>query len=164
MKRLFPAPFLSLALWGLWLVLNLSLSAGHLLLGALLGFLAPLMFASLRPMPVRISKPGTLIRFVLRVGLEVVHSNLQVARTVWTLKRRPPHSVFVSVPLDMRDAQGLAALAMVCTVIPGTVWSELALDRSILLMHVFDLEDADEEKFIAHFKTTYERPLMEIFQ
>jgi len=29
-------------------------------------------------------------------------------------------------------------------------------------MHVFDLED--EAQFIEHFKTTYERPLMEIFQ
>ncbi|GAB7529831.1 Na+/H+ antiporter subunit E [Pseudomonas sp. 3A(2025)] len=162
MKRLFPAPWFSLALWALWLVLNLSLSAGHILLGALLGFLAPLMFASLRPMPVRISKPGTIVRFILQVGVDVLRSNLQVARSVWTLKSRPPRSAFVSVPLDMRDAQGLAALAMVCTVVPGTVWSELALDRSILLMHVFDLED--EAQFIDHFKHTYERPLMEIFQ
>lgn len=160
MKRFFPAPWFSLALWALWLVLNLSLSAGHILLGALLGFLAPLMFASLRPMPVRISKPGTIVRFVLRVGVDVVWSNLQVARSVWSLK--PPRSAFVSVPLEMRDAQGLAALAMVCTVVPGTVWSELALDRSILLMHVFDLDD--EAQFIEHFKRTYERPLMEIFQ
>ncbi|WP_295470171.1 Na+/H+ antiporter subunit E [uncultured Pseudomonas sp.] len=162
MKRLFPAPLLSLALWGLWLVLNLSLSAGHILLGGLLGFLAPLMFASLRPMPVRLSKPGTIVRFIFNVGIDVVLSNLQVARTVWTLKRRPPRSAFVRIPLEMRDAHGLAALAMVCTVIPGTVWSELALDRSILLMHVFDLED--EARFIEHFKSTYERPLMEIFQ
>lgn len=162
MKRFFPAPWFSLALWALWLVLNLSLSAGHILLGALLGFLAPLMFASLRPMPVRISKPGTIVRFILRVGVDVLRSNLQVARSVWTLKSRPPRSAFVSVPLEMRDAQGLAALAMVCTVVPGTVWSELALDRSILLMHVFDLED--EAQFIEHFKHTYERPLMEIFQ
>jgi len=29
-------------------------------------------------------------------------------------------------------------------------------------MHVFDLED--EAAFIAHFKATYERPLMEIFE
>ncbi|WNW10885.1 Na+/H+ antiporter subunit E [Pseudomonas sp. DTU_2021_1001937_2_SI_NGA_ILE_001] len=162
MKRLFPAPLLSLALWGLWLVLNLSLSAGHILLGALLGFLAPLMFASLRPMPVRVRKPGTIVRLIFNVGIDVVASNLQVARSVWTLKRRPPRSAFVRIPLDMRDAHGLAALAMVCTVVPGTVWSELALDRSILLMHVFDLED--EARFIEHFKSTYERPLMEIFQ
>ena len=47
MKRLFPAPWLSLALWALWLLLNLSLSAGNLLLGAALAILAPLMFAPL---------------------------------------------------------------------------------------------------------------------
>ena len=51
---------------------------------------------------------------------------------------------------------------MITTVVPGTVWSELALDRSVLLLHVFDLED--EAAFIEHFKHTYERPLMEIFE
>jgi multicomponent K+:H+ antiporter subunit E len=51
---------------------------------------------------------------------------------------------------------------MITTVVPGTVWSELALDRSVLLLHVFDLDD--EAAFIEHFKDTYERPLMEIFE
>jgi hypothetical protein len=36
MKRVFPAPWLSLALWVLWLTLNLSVSPGNLLLGAIL--------------------------------------------------------------------------------------------------------------------------------
>ncbi|KTB64098.1 Na+/H+ antiporter subunit E [Pseudomonas syringae] len=162
MKRLFPAPWLSLALWVLWLVLNLSLSPGHLLLGALLGFLAPLLMAPLRPLPVRIRKPGTILKFFWLVGRDVVVSNLQVGLSIWRLKRRPPRSAFVRIPLDLHDAHGLAALAIVTTVVPGTVWSELALDRSVLLMHVFDLQD--EAQFIEHFKTTYERPLMEIFQ
>ena len=61
MKRLFPAPWLSLALWALWLLLNLSLSAGNLLLGAALGFLGPLMMAPLRPLPIRIRRPGVII-------------------------------------------------------------------------------------------------------
>ncbi|SFI53224.1 multisubunit potassium/proton antiporter, PhaE subunit [Pseudomonas syringae] len=162
MKRLFPAPLLSLALWLLWLVLNLSISAGHLLLGAMLGFLAPLLMAPLRPLPVRIRKPGTILKFLWRVGRDVVVSNVQVGLSVWRLESRPPRSAFVRIPLDLHNAHGLAALAMVTTVVPGTVWSELALDRSVLLMHVFDLED--EAQFIEHFKTTYERPLMEIFQ
>src|SRR5690349_18079707 len=54
MKRLFPAPLLSLAVWLLWLLLNLSISPGNLLLGAVLGFCAPLMMRRLRPLPVRI--------------------------------------------------------------------------------------------------------------
>lgn len=162
MKRLFPAPWLSLALWLLWLLLNLSLSAGHLLLGAALGFLAPLMMRPLRPRPIRIRRPWVVLRLFLLVGRDVLASNLAVAWGVLNAGRRPPRSRFIKVPLDLRDANGLAALSMITTVVPGTVWSELALDRSILLMHVFDLQD--EASFIAHFKATYERPLMEIFE
>ena len=162
MKRLFPAPWLSLALWLLWLVLNVSVSAGHLLLGAALGFLAPLLMRPLRPRPIRIRRPWVVLRLFLLVGRDVLVSNVAVAWGVLNAGRRPPHSRFIKVPLDLHDANGLAALSMITTVIPGTVWSELALDRSILLMHVFDLQD--EASFIAHFKATYERPLMEIFQ
>ncbi|WP_397456962.1 Na+/H+ antiporter subunit E [Pseudomonas versuta] len=162
MKRLFPAPWLSLALWLLWLVLNLSLSAGNLLLGAVLGFLAPLMFAPLRPLPIRIHRPGVIIKLFFMVGRDVVASNIAVARGVLRAGKNPPRSRFVKIPLDLRDANGLAALSMITTVVPGTIWSELALDRSVLLLHVFDLDD--EAQFIEHFKTAYERPLMEIFE
>jgi len=162
MKRLFPAPWLSLALWLLWLVLNLSVSPGHLLLGAALGFLAPLMMRPLRPRPIRIRRPWVVLRLFLLVGRDVLVSNLAVAWGVLNAGRHPLRPQFIKVPLDLHDANGLAALSMITTVIPGTVWSELALDRSILLMHVFDLQD--EASFIAHFKATYERPLMEIFQ
>lgn len=162
MKRYFPGPWFSVALAVLWLVLNLSLSPGNILLAILLGFLAPLLMAPLRPLPVSIRNPGVILRLFLLVGRDVVVSNLAVAWTVWNAGRRPPRSAFVKVPLDLRDANGLAALSMITTVVPGTVWSELALDRSVLLMHVFDLED--EAQFIEHFKRTYERPLMEIFE
>ncbi|VEF10577.1 K(+)/H(+) antiporter subunit E [Pseudomonas fluorescens] len=162
MKRLFPAPWLSLALWVLWLTLNLSVSPGNLLLGAALGFAAPLMMRKLRPKRARIRRPGTIMKLFLLVGRDVVMSNLIVAWGVLNAGRRPPRSHFVKVPLELRDAHGLATLAMICTVVPGTVWSELALDRSILLLHVWDLHD--EAQFIEHFKTTYERPLMEIFE
>lgn len=162
MKRLLPAPWLSLSLWLLWLLLNQSLSAGNLLLGALLGFITPILTAPLRPLPVRIGKPGVMFKLLLQVGRDVIASNLAVGWSVWNAGRRPPRSAFVKVPLDLRDANGLAALSMIATVVPGTVWSELALDRSVLLMHVFDLQD--ETRFIEHFKRCYERPLMEIFQ
>ena len=162
MKRLFPAPWLSLALWLLWLVLNLSLSAGNLLLGAALGFLAPLMFAPLRPLPIHIRRPGVVIKLFFVVGRDVVASHIAVARGVLMAGKKPPRSRFIKIPLDLRDANGLAALSMITTVVPGTIWSELALDRSVLLLHVFDLDD--EAQFIQHFKATYERPLMEIFE
>ena len=66
------------------------------------------------------------------------------------------------MPLDLRDAHALAALSMITAVVPGTVWCEVAPDRSTLLLHVFDLDD--EALFIAHYKARYEHPLQEIFE
>ena len=70
--------------------------------------------------------------------------------------------MFVHIPLELRDANGLAALAIITTVVPGTVWSELAMDRSMLLLHLFDVED--EQEYVQYFKQRYEKPLMEIFE
>ena len=89
-------------------------------------------------------------------------SNFEVAWGVVAWRWRRPRSRFVVIPLELRDPLGLAALAMVTTVVPGTVWSELALDRSALLLHVWDVDD--ESAFVARFKARYEKPLREIFE
>ena len=85
-----------------------------------------------------------------------------VAWGVLAWRWRRPRARFVIVPLDLRDPHGLAALAMVTTVVPGTVWSEIALDCSALLLHVWDVED--EAAFVTSFKARYEAPLREIFE
>jgi multicomponent K+:H+ antiporter subunit E len=160
MKRFFPAPLLSDALWAMWLGLNDSLAPAHLLLGALLGWAVPWLTASLRPAGPAAKRPRVLARLVLRVGRDVIVSGLSVGRGVTT--QRAPRGAFVRVPLDLRDPHALAALAIITTVIPGTVWCELAPDRSAVLLHVF--EPAGEAEFIAHYKSAYERPLLEIFE
>ena len=121
MKRLFPAPWLSLALWLLWLVLNLSVSPGNLLLGAMLGFVAPLIMKPLRPLPIRIRRPGVIVRLFFLVGRDVLVSNLAVAWGVLNAGRRAPRARFIKVQLDLGDDNGLSALSMITTVIPGTV-------------------------------------------
>ncbi|WP_332827929.1 Na+/H+ antiporter subunit E [Ramlibacter sp.] len=162
MNRWFPSPFLSVALWALWLLLNDSLAPAHLLLGAFVGWLAPVLIAPLKPRGPSVHRPVVLARLVLRVGRDVVLSALEVAGGILRSARTPPRGAFVSVPLDLRDPHGLAALAIITAVVPGTVWSELAADGSTLLIHVFDLED--EAAFIAHYKGRYELPLKEIFE
>ena len=162
MKRVLPSPYLSLALFGLWLVLNQSTSAGHLLLGALLAFVGPLWTASLRPSPARLRSLPLAIRLTFAVGRDVIASNLSVAASIWRSERRPLRPVFVRIPLALRDPNGLAALAIITTVVPGTVWSELAMDRSALLLHLFEVED--EQAYIDFYKQRYEKPLMEIFE
>lgn len=162
MKRLLPSPWLSLGLLGGWLLLTRSFSVGQVLLGVAVAVVMPLLMAPLRPRPGPLRRWGLLVWLILRVGAEVVRSALQVAAGVLRAKSHPPRGTFVVIPLDLRDAHALAALAIISAVIPGTVWSELAPDRSALLMHVFDLQD--EAAFIQHFKTDYEQPLKEIFE
>lgn len=162
MRRLLPSPWLSLGLLGGWLLLTRSYSVGQLLMGVVVAVAMPLLMAPLRPRPGPLRRWGLLLRLVLRVGRDVLLSATQVAAGVWRSKRHPPRGSFVVVPLDLRDLHGLAALTMITAVVPGTVWSELAPDRSALLIHVFDL--ADEASFIQHFKADYELPLREIFE
>lgn len=162
MKRLLPAPLLSVALFLLWLLLNRSLATAQLLLALLLALAIPLLLAGLRPMPVRIRRPGAVLRLMLAVVLDTTRSNFAVARLLLRPGARRHPSGFVHIPLTLRDPNGLAVLAMIVCLTPGTAWAELSLDRSMLLLHVLELDDA--EAIAADIKQRYERPLMEIFE
>ena len=162
LRRLVRAPLLTLALLGLWLLLNRSLSAGHFVLGTVLGLAIPLLTAGLRPLPVRVRKPGTVLRLAFTVMVDTTRSNIAVARLLLApgTRRHPPG--FVHVPLDVRDPNALAVLAMIVCLTPGSAWAELSLDRSMLMVHLLELDDAAAAA--ADIKQRYERPLMEIFE
>lgn len=162
LAKLLPSPLTSVALLALWLVLARSTSIGQVLLGLVIAFAAPILSSNMRPDRVQVCRPLVVVRFILRVGYDVLLSNFEVAWGVVRWRWRRPQSKFVVVPLDLRDPLGLAALSMVATVVPGTVWSELALDRSALLVHVWDV--SEDGAFIARFKARYETPLREIFE
>ena len=151
---------LSAALFAMWLLLNDSLSPGHLLIAAIVAVAMPLLAAPLRPTPVRVRRPLVLLRLIGAVAHDVVQSSLHVAAGV--LRSRAPRSAFVTIPLELRDAHALASLAVITTVVPGTVWSELAADRSAVRLHVYDVADA--AAFVTYYKQRYEQPLMQIFE
>jgi len=155
-------PLLSAALLALWVALAREASPGQLILGVGLALAVPLMTASLRTTTARVRRPAVVVRFILTVGYDVLVSNLEVARGVIGWRWRSSRARFVVIPLELRDSSGLAALSMVTTIVPGTVWSELALDRSAVMLHVWDVDD--EAAFVARFKARYEKPLREIFE
>ena len=161
-KRLLPTPMLSVALFVLWLLLNQSLSAGHLFLALVLSVAVPLLTAGLRPLPVRIRRPGTIARLMLRVAADSLQSNAGVIRLLLLPGPRRHPSGFVHVPLTVRDPNALAVLATIVCITPGTAWAELSLDRSVLLLHVLEVDD--EAAIVAYVQRAYERPLMEIFE
>jgi multicomponent K+:H+ antiporter subunit E len=161
-QRIVPAPLLSASLVGMWLVLARSTSLGQIVLALSLGLVVPHLTRELLPAGVRVRRPLLVVRFIGRVGYDVLASNFVVAWGLVTWRWARPRARFVIIPLELRDPSGLAALAMITTVVPGTVWSELALDRSQLMLHVWDV--GDEEAFVARFKARYEQPLREIFE
>ncbi|AVQ81327.1 MULTISPECIES: Na+/H+ antiporter subunit E [Variovorax] len=162
MKRLLPSPPLSFALFVVWLLLNQSLEASTLVSAVILAIAVPLLTESLRPAAVRMRRPGVALRLSFLVTFDMLKSAYDVARLLLTRRTSGIASKFVQIPLDMRDPNGLAVLAMIMCLTPGTAWGEVSFDRSTLLIHVFDLDD--EAAFIAMIKQRYERPLMEIFE
>lgn len=161
LKRLFPHPWLSLVLLVCWLLLMNDLSAGNILLGAVLGYaIAFAVGEGLWLQPVHFGRPWLLVRLALHVLYDIVVANAEVALLVLgrTRKLRP---AFIEVPLDSTHEIALTALISIVSLSPGTLCAELSDDRTRLIVHVLDLDD--EAAIVAQIKTRYEAPLMEIF-
>ncbi len=147
----------------MWLLLVDRVTFGQLLLGLVVSMTMTFGFRSVRPLIPRLRHPGSALRLIGRVFIDIVRSNYAVARIVLGLTGgREIHSAFVDVPLDMRDPHGLAVLAAIVTSTPGTVWANLSVDGTTLTLHVLDLRD--ESAWIDTIKQRYEKLLMEIFE
>jgi len=161
MKRWLPSPLMSAFLLMLWLMLNQSIEPAHLLLGALLAIAIPRLVAPLRPTPVRVSRPLTIVRLTVYALIEILRSCFNVC-TLILFGRGRLNSQFIRIPLDLRDHHGLAVLACIINSTPGTVWVEIIPGSHDLALHVFDLHDADW--WVNMIKTRLERPLIDIFE
>ena len=164
MKRLLPAPLLSLLLFATWLLMNESLSVGNLLLAAAFAVVLPWFTERYRVDKPRIKAWGTVLRLGLVVLRDILMSNIDVARRVLG-PESAIQSRFVWVPLSIRDPHGIVALAGIITMTPGTLSSDLSPDRQHLLVHALHCpDDAAEAALVADIKARYEAPLMEIFE
>jgi multicomponent K+:H+ antiporter subunit E len=161
MSRLLPYPLLATSLLVMWILLN-GLSAGHIVLGAIIGIAASWAMTALQPAKPRLRRWGQIPALFITVMGDIVRSNIAVAGIVLRGRRGQRTSGFVSIPLELRDPTGLAVLACIITSTPGTAWIEYRSATGVLLLHVLDL--AEEQEWIDLIKGRYERPLMEIFE
>lgn len=160
MRRLYFL-LLPLFLFVLWLVLNESLSAGQIALGAALALWFTWAASRLRPLHAKPRRLWKAIPLVLRVTADIIRSNVAVAKLILNPRPNDFSPGFIKIPLTMRDPHGLAILACIVTYTPGTVWVELTDDHRLKL-HVLDLQN--EEDWMRLVQDRYERPLMEIFE
>ncbi|MDH4982963.1 Na+/H+ antiporter subunit E [Hyphomicrobium sp. D-2] len=160
-RRVLPYPLLSAFLLIMWLLLNQSLSAGHLILGSIIGVAGGLAISSLQIPSGQVRNLHLLVQFAFIVLYDIIRSNIAVTRIVLT-PGRVAKSGFLYVKLDIRNEYALAILACVVTSTPGTVWVNFDSAKGELLLHVLDLVDEDEWTDL--IKNRYERLLKEIFE
>jgi multicomponent K+:H+ antiporter subunit E len=161
MKR-FPI-VLTIGLVVMWLLLNDTLAPGQILLGGIVAVATVYVFRGARPLLPRLRRPLVIVQLIFRVLIDIVRSNVAVARVILGLAgNRQVRSAFLEIPLDLRDPHGLAVLAAIVTSTPGTVWVGISPDDSTLTLHVLDLQD--EKQWIRTIKSRYERLLLEIFE
>jgi multicomponent K+:H+ antiporter subunit E len=146
----------------LWLLLNNTLELSEVLLGMGVAVATVITFRDFRPVKPTLRHPLTLARLVVHVVLDIVQSNLAVARLILGFAGpRTARSAFVQIPLKLRDPHGLAVLATIVTSTPGTVWAGLA-ENGTLTLHVLNVQD--ESALVRFIQDRYEKPLREIFE
>lgn len=161
MARLLPYPILAASLLVMWLLLN-GLSLGQVVLGTVIALLASRTMAALQPSKPHLRRWHRIPQLILRVLVDLTHSNIAVAAIILRGNRKPRRAGFVMIPLQLRDRTGLAVLACIITSTPGTAWIEYHSGSSRLLIHVLDL--VDEQEIIDQIKQRYESLLLEIFE
>ena len=161
MSLLLPYPIASASFLAFWLLLNQSLSLGHLLLGAASGLIGGWSLAALKQPKARPRRLATMVRLAGLVFADIVRSNIAVGCIILGLEQRGYTSGFVEIPLELRDPYGLAILACIITSTPGTLWVEFDAATATLTIHVLDL--IDKTTWVRTIKARYERALLEIF-
>jgi multicomponent K+:H+ antiporter subunit E len=161
MRRLLPHPLLTVTLAVLWLLLVNQLSAGHLVLGALLGWLIPFAASPFWPEQIRIRHPLTLLHYLGVLVIDIVRGSFHVA---YLILRGPARlrPTFVEVPLALRTDLAISLMANTISLTPGTVSVLLSADKRTLTVHTLDTGDA--AAVVAKIKQRYEAPLQKIFE
>ena len=160
MKRWLAHPLLIVTLLLAWLVLQQSLAVSTILVGLIIGLGLSRLWTQLDAPRVRLRHVGKLLILGFRVVVDIIFSNLAVARLIVT--RRPHTSAFVAIELEVEQPAALAVLACIITATPGTIWVSHDSHLHRLTIHVLDI--ATREQLVRNIKQRYEPPLREVFQ
>lgn len=160
MKRFLPSLPLSVAVFVLWLLLVADFSIGQMVFALVLAVALPLLAGLLEPERAQFGRVIVTLKLAVVVLWDMLLSNIEVARRILGPEKAITPG-FLWVPLELTNIHGITALASIITLTPGTLSAELTADRRHLLVHCFNLKDA--ERTVATIKRRYEAPLKEIF-
>ena len=152
-----PGVFVVLAL--AWVAVTGEVSLGNLLEGAVLAALLLALLRFRRGRGFRLSKAPKALGLLLYFLKELLLANAAVARSVLS----PASSLtpgIVAVPLDLTSDAGIATLANLITLTPGTLSIDVSEDRRTLFVHA--LHVGDSETFRREVKEGFERRVKEV--
>lgn len=162
LRKLFPHPGLSALLVVVWMLLLNNFTVGGLLLGALLGTLIPLLTAAYWPNRPQIRLGWPVVEYLVVVLGDIIVANFEVARLILFRRSKDLRSRWLVIPLELRSAEAITALAGTISLTPGTVTADIAADGRSLLVHMLDVDDADAA--VLRIKSRYEARLLRIFR
>ena len=161
MKRMLPQPFMSLLIFGLWLILAEAPGTGQIFIAVALGLILPVVTRRFWPDPPRLHSPLAGLWLIGVVLSDILLASVEVARQV-VGPVRSLHPDFLEVPLDIDDAFVATVLGSIVSLTPGTVSVDIDHARRVLLVHALHVEDASAA--VARIKSRYEAPLRRIFR
>lgn len=161
MTKLLPSPLLSLFLLLFWLLLQNSVSAGHIILGTILAIIIPLLTVRGLDFRAKLYRPFRIVEYLILLMIDIVQSNLDIAIII-LLPSRNIQPALIEYPLDIQGEIPITVLAGTITLTPGTVSAELNHDGTKLLIHALNVKDHDQ--MIRDIKQRYELRLKEIFK
>lgn len=172
MKRWLPYPMLSAALGLLWLTLNNTVAAGHLVLALAMGLVVPWLAGPVLSQGAQAHRrpPGRRLRLGLRLAVtvlgDILVSNLAVARLILSAREGSLAPTLVTIDLRLTTPGAIAALAGIVTLTPGTLSADIieadAGGVHRLLVHALDAPDPDA--LVAEIRSRYEEPLLEMLR
>lgn len=160
-RRLFPHPWMTVALALVWMMLVNRFAWGSLVFAIMIGIAVPLLTAPYWPGRARPRHPFKMMRYVLLVLYDIIVANIHVARIVLFMPNRDLRPAWIVVPLSVTTPEAVTLLAGTITLTPGTVSADLSQDGRALLVHCLHAPDPDA--IVADIKARYEAPLKEIF-
>ncbi len=161
MKKLIPHPGLSALLLIIWLLVNNTISPGHILLGGSLATLIPYFTSAFSPGEIRIAHSMLFIKYLVRLVWDILVANLQVA--LWIIQpNKKLQPVFLRYKLTLESPLAITVLANTISLTPGTVSCDVTSDNRHILIH--SLHTEDPESVLRQIHDRYEQPLLEAFK
>ncbi len=160
-RRLFPNPYLTLALIVTWMLLVNGTKLGSLVMAVILGIAIPLLTRAYWPGQPRLRNLPAFVAYCGLVVWDILVANIVVARIILFMPPARIKSAFIAVPIDLTSPEGVAVLAGTITLTPGTVTADMSACGRVLLIHSLHAPDPDAVR--DEIKSRYESRLKRIF-